>query len=256
MIPMIYDLQKASLLKRISAFILDAILLCVLAAGFALLLSAILGFDSYNQTMTDCREKYEKEYGVSFDISQEEYQALPEAGRKTLDDAYAALSADKDFRYAFNMMLSLTLVILSSSLLLAFLGLEFAVPLLIGNGQTVGKRVFGIALMRTNGVKVSPVCMFIRTLLGKYTIETMIPVLMLIMIYFGTVGILGPAIIGLILLLEIILMLTSHTNSTIHDYLAGTVAVDLSSQMIFGSESELIAYKQRVHAERAAKEKY
>ena len=38
---MIYDLQKASLLKRASAFLLDIILLIVLATGVGLLVSVI-----------------------------------------------------------------------------------------------------------------------------------------------------------------------------------------------------------------------
>ena len=38
-----FDLQKASMLKRASAWLLDVILLSVLATGFALLLSAAFG---------------------------------------------------------------------------------------------------------------------------------------------------------------------------------------------------------------------
>ena len=45
------DLQKASMLKRISAFILDVILLAVAITGFAFFLSAVTGFDSYNERL-------------------------------------------------------------------------------------------------------------------------------------------------------------------------------------------------------------
>ena len=51
-------------------------------------------------------------------------------------------------------------------------------------------------------------------------------------------------------MLQIILMITTQTNSCIHDVLAKTVAVDMASQMIFDSEEQMIAYKNKVHAEK------
>ena len=44
----IYDLQKGSLLKRASAFILDGILLVILAVGFAFAASAIFHYNTYS----------------------------------------------------------------------------------------------------------------------------------------------------------------------------------------------------------------
>jgi hypothetical protein len=70
------------------------------------------------------------------------------------------------------------------------------------------------------------------------------------MIFFNTIGIVGMLILGLILLVQIILRITTHTNSCIHDVLAKTVAVDMQSQLIFDTEEELIAYKNKVHAEK------
>ena len=43
---MIYDLQKASMWKRISAFLCDLIVFCIVAVGVAFLLSTILGIDA------------------------------------------------------------------------------------------------------------------------------------------------------------------------------------------------------------------
>jgi hypothetical protein len=42
---MIYDLQKASMGKRISAFLCDLVALCIVVAGFILMFSAIFGYD-------------------------------------------------------------------------------------------------------------------------------------------------------------------------------------------------------------------
>ena len=61
---MIYDLQKASLLKRFSAFLLDFILICIVAVGFAALISRIAKFDVKYQQFDAYMVKYGEEYGV------------------------------------------------------------------------------------------------------------------------------------------------------------------------------------------------
>ncbi len=253
---MIYDLQKASVLKRVSAYLLDVILLVVLITGVAFVLSAVLGYNSWNAKVNDSYAKYETQYGISLDITETDYAALTEAEREVYDAAFAALNADEEAITAYNMLVNLTLIIISFSVLLAYLGLEFVVPLLFGNGQTVGKKVFGIGLIKTNGVKINTVALFIRTVLGKFAIETMIPVLMILMMLMGSIGIVGPVIVIGIWLVQLVMLITTHTNSLIHDALAHTVAVDLSSQMIFGSELELIAYKQRQHEEMVSQKPY
>ena len=253
---MIYDLQKASILKRISAFLFGFILLIIAVAGFAFLLSTVFGFDKHNTALNDAYAKYEAEYGVVFDITQEEFMQKTEAQQQAWNNAYQALVKDKEAMYSYNMVINLTLVISSLAILLGYLALEFFVPIRFGNGQTLGKKIFGVAVMRTDGVKVTAPLLFIRTILGKFTIETMIPVLICIMIFFNTIGIVGMLILGLILLLQIILMLSTHTNSCIHDLLAKTVAVDMQSQLIFETEEDMIAYKNKVHAEKVARQTY
>ena len=247
---MIFDLQKASMWKRISAFLFDIILLVIAVVGFAFLISCIVGFDKHNTALDEAYAKYEAEYGVVFDISQEEYMQKSEAELQAWNDAYNALIKDEKAMYSYNMVINLTLVISTLAILFAYVLLEFAVPIKLGNGQTLGKKIFGVAVMRTDGVKVTPPLLFIRTILGKFTIETMIPVLICIMIFFNMIGIVGMFILGLILLLQIILLISTHTNSCIHDVLAKTVAVDMASQMIFESEEDMIAYKNKVHAEK------
>ena len=80
--------------------------------------------------------------------------------------------------------------------------------------------------------------------------------LILLMIYWGTIGVVGPAVLFLILLTEIIVMTATRTNSLIHDLLAGTVCIDAASQRIFDTPEERIAYKAKIAAELAQKEPY
>lgn len=251
---MIYDLQKASMWKRISAGMFDGILLGIAAVLFAWLLSVALGFDVHYDVLTDGYARYGEEYGVNFDLSLTEYEGLSEDESQRLSDAYAALAADDEVLYAYNMLIQLTLLITSLGVLLAYAALEFTLPLILGNGQTIGKRIFGLGVMRSDDVRISPVFLFIRTFLGKYAIETMVPLLILVMLYFGSIGMAGTLVLGLLLLLEIVLMLATRTNSPIHDCLASTVCIDFASQMIFKTREDMIEYKKRRHAEQAARQ--
>ncbi len=253
---MMYDLQKASVWKRASAFLFDAILLSIAVVGFAFLVSSITGYDKKSGRLDEIYSRYEEEYSVDFDITEEEYLALSDAEKQKFDAAGEALNADGEAAKTFSLVVNLTVVIVSVSLLLGFMLLEFAVPLLLGNGQTLGKKIFGVCLVRSDGVKINSVMLLIRTLLGKYTIETMVPVLIIIMIYFRVLGIYGTIVLGLMLLLQIVVFSVSRTNSFIHDLLAGTVAADMTSQRIFVSEDELIEFKKRRAAEAAAKKEY
>ena len=243
---MIFDLQKASLLKRASAYLLDIILLVILVAGFAALISEIVDYDSRSTALDEYYAYYEAKYNVDFDMSAEEFANMTEAELQKYEAAYNALITDTEAMQAFSMLVNLTLIITSFSILFSYVLLEFVVPLIFGNGQTVGKRIFGIAVMRTSGIKTNGVCLFIRTILGKYTIETMIPVLMALMIYFGTIGAIGLFILVLIPLVQIILLFANKKHAQIHDLLADTVAVDMASQMIFENEAAMIAYKNKV----------
>lgn len=253
---MLYSLQKASVWKRIAAWMLDAILVLVLATGLGLGLSAVLGYDSHYNQVEAGYGRYEAQYGVSFDISYEEYQALEEADRKNWDAAYDALRKDESVLYAYEMVLNLTLIITTAGILIAILLLEFVVPIFLGNGQTVGKKVFGLCLIRNDGVIVNKLQLLTRALLGKATVETLIPVYVLLMLFWGTTGIMGIGLLLLLLIAQVLCVGITKTNSAIHDLMGGTVVVDAASQMIFKSTDELVAYQKKVAAERAARQSY
>ena len=253
---MVYDLQKAGLWKRIAAWMFDGILVSVLAVGFGLLLSMVLGYDSYNEALTGAYEQYESQYGITFDISQETYEAMTDGERENYEAAYAALTADQDAMYAYNMVLNLTLLITTLGILLALAVWEFIVPRFLGNGQTLGKKIFSLCLVRNDGVKVNNLQLFTRMILGKFTVETMVPVYILLMLFWGTMDLTGTLILFGLLIAQVVCLAVTRTNSAIHDLLAGTVVVDMSSQMIFHTTEELIEFQKKVAAERAARQTY
>ncbi len=251
-----YDFQKASMWKRISAALFDFIILSMVVVGIALILSTVLGYDGQIAKMGETYDKYEKEYSVDFDISSEEYNKLTEEQKKNFDDAWAALTADGEFIGAYTMIVNLTLVIITFSILFSYLILEFLIPIILKNGQTLGKKIFGIGVMRADGVKLSPLFLFIRTVLGKYTVETELPVLIVIMVFFNIMGGLGVILVLLLLLVQIVLLIATRERTPIHDMLAQTVTVDIASQMIFDSKEEMLNYKKKIHAEETQKADY
>lgn len=253
---MAYDLQRASLWKRIAAGMFDAILTAMAAVGLAVLLSLILNYDSYSQTLDAAYADYEAEYGIRFSITSEEYEALSREDRQRYDDAYQALTADEHVLRAYNMSFNLMLVITTGAIFLAVLAMEFFLPLYLGSGRTLGKKIFGLCLMRTDGVAVNKLQLFTRTILGKFTIEIMVPLCILFMIFWGIWDVTGTFVLLGLLLAQILIPALTSTNSLIHDLLAGTVVVDYTSQMIFKTTEDLIAYQKRVAAERAARQTY
>ena len=110
--------------------------------------------------------------------------------------------------------------------------------------------------MRTDCVRVNPLQLFTRTLIGKFTIEIMIPAYLIIMILGGTLGSMGMIVIGAILLLQVILYFATRTHSLIHDLMAGTVVVDTASQRIFANDEDRIAYLKRLAAQKAEQQSY
>ena len=81
---MIYDLQKASMWKRISAFLCDIILFCIVAVGIALLISTMLGIDAQQNKMVDICAQYAKEYNLSDFMTKEELDGALSIDRKSV----------------------------------------------------------------------------------------------------------------------------------------------------------------------------
>ena len=254
------DIQKAGLWKRVAAWLLDGILLSVLAVGVAALLGAFLGYDGYYTTWQESYAYYQDQYGVTFQITEEEYEALQpqekEAYDEARDKAYAALIQDEEAMKAYNMIMPLSLLITTGGILAAYLLLEFAVPLFFGNGQTVGKKVFGLGIVRVDGVRTTPLQMFVRTVLGKFTIETMIPVFVVLRSWPIGSEPFGTLLLGGLLVAQILIMAISSNNSLIHDLMAGTVVVDVASQMIFRTPQDLIDYKKKLSREQSNRQNY
>ena len=250
---MIYDIQPASVLKRISAFILDIILLATVAVGVAFLVATILKVDSHQQALQDKYDYYEATYNVKFDLTQEEIDALSEEERAHYDEVEQILQNDEELIKEYNLVINLTLITVITGALIAVLILEFIIPLIFKNGQTIGKKVFSLIVAKTNSVKISSVQLFVRTIFGKFLIEMMIPIYIIVALFFGTAGRIWLFFLGGLAILQIVLLVATKNHTVIHDAISFCVVCDKQTQKLFASEDELIKYKEKVHSEEVAK---
>ena len=249
-----YDFQRASFIKRLPAWILDAILLVTLASGLLSLWSMVFNVTPPMEELTTIQQAYEQQYGGKLSYTTEEYEKMTAEEKAAADEISIkideALTRDERAVKLLETIATYVFAMLSLSITCAYLILEFFVPLLLKNGQTLGKKCFGVALMRKDGIKVTPFMMFVRSVLGKATIETMIPVFLLVMLLLMPTGI-ELILLAAILLAQIIVPIATRNKTAIHDLMACTVAVDLASQMIFDTVEEMEAYHADIHVDKA-----
>ena len=251
-----YDLQKAAFSKRISAFLFDIIIFSIVAVGFMLIIATVTGYDGQIEKYQAHYDRYAAEYGIDKDITTEEFDKLTKEEQDKYREVDRLFQNDPEVFRDYKLLINLTVLAVSIGLFLSFMVLEFAVPLFFGNGQTLGKKIFAVGVMRVDGVRITPPLVFVRGILGKYTVEVMVPLFIVFMMFIGLVGIIGLGVLAMMAVLEIALVIGTKTNSFIHDALSQTVTVDLPSQMIFESTEALIEYKKRIHAEEAQRAQY
>ena len=256
---MIYDLQKASFWKRAYAFLFDMVIMMVVVVGIASLMSIAMKYELHYSNIENEKElevqKIEAEYGCELDLSVG-YSEMTDQQKEMYDKLDKAVSENPTIQQAAFLLFNYSLVICLVSTFVAYAILEFAVPMIFKNGQTLGKKLFSIGVIRTNTVKASPFVLFVRMLFGKFTIETVLSLFVLIMMFFGIIGVVGPVVILGLAVLEIIAVLATRTRSAVHDLISDTCVVDMSTQMIFESEQALVEYKKKIHEEQVANSPY
>lgn len=256
---MIYDLQKASILKRISAWLLDFICLCIIVVGVMALFMVITKFDSKLKQLNENIEEYKVETG--YDLNEIANKSDKEITQAEIDAYNKFWAPNSDGTPNENSVLYADIVTkvfwaISVGILIAYLIVDFVIPLIFKNGQTLGKKIFSIGVMQVTGVRITPAILFVRAILGKCIVETLIPVLLLMMIVLNIGNLITIIVIAAIVLFQLILIIATKTNSLIHDALSSTVTVDMATQMIFDNKDEMISYKENLSKAEAEKAEY
>ena len=251
-----FEIQRADFWKRISAFLFDIIMIGVVIVGVATALSAVFKYDSYLDIVESIEQEYVEKYGLNPDLTDEEYAALPDAEKAVYEQCEAERQKDERLIIGYNIIINLAITITSTSILIGYVLMEFVVPIFFKNGQTLGKKAFGLGVVHSNGVRFKGQAHFIRSIIGKCVIEALVPAYLIIMIIFGNLGIVGAIVLVLLLILQLFTVATTRNRTAIHDLIADAIVVDLASQMVFDNVDELMAYKTRIHAEEVSKKEY
>lgn len=247
------DIQRASILKRISAALLDVILIMILSVGVGWIISLATNYDSHIDKIQEYYDYYNEKYDIDILGTSDKYKNLTEDEQKAYDERLDAANKeyanDSSAIKEYSLVINLSLVMISIGLFIGILVSEFVIPLFFKDGQTIGKKIFGICIMKNNGVRLSTFQLFVRTLIGKYVVETMIPVLLALAVLLGILNIVGTIIIIGLFITQLILLFATRNHTLIHDSFAYTVVVDKASQKIFDSEEEKIKYQEWLHEE-------
>ena len=245
----VYSLNKASLLKRIAAFIIDIILVIIIATGVGTLVSKVVDYDSHYAKL---EEKY-IEHGMyipnpEYKEGEPEYIAceiqFTEKGEVVSNDpCYAAMNSfakdEEAVRYS-DLCDTLVLMILSVSCLIGVVIIDFVIPLLFKNGQTLGKKIMHIGLIGNDGIKIRPWMLFARTIIGRFAIETMVPLYCVLFLFVNiTGGLVGILVLIILAIIELACLGFTKNHCAIHDIAGGTVVIDIDSQFIPKNRVEL-----------------
>lgn len=213
-------IHKAAFFKRLGAGLFDLILLVIATIGILLVINYFTHFDSQVEYYT---------------------QIMDTASEEELSQLLA------------QMILKIVISVVAS-VFLSYLILEFAIPLILDNGMTIGKKFFGIAVMSVNQVKLSGTQLFARSMLGKFAVEVIVPAMLIFNI--TTTGRMGLIVITALCVLQAVIFCFTDTHRLIHDVISLSVTVDYSTQRIFGSYADLVKAKEKEASEKAEKAKY
>lgn len=248
------DFYKANPLKRLAAYVIDLILLVAITAGVVVGMCSAMDYDSYEAQFQAYCDQYSEQFDTDLSVPRTEVQSYSEEQQKNYYDALDALNQDKDALKVYTRMGMTVIAALTAGIFLGYLILELIIPLILKNGQTVGKKIMGLCVMHKHHVRVSALQIILRTIVGKCLIETLIFVWLLLLKHYGILGTTASLIMSVIAMIQGFLVLMSQANCGIHDKLFNTVVADFKQQYIFDTIDERIDYEEAYEAELARRE--
>ncbi len=238
----LYSIKNAGFFQRLVAFLFDLIIIFFL--NFTLSVIAIVpisnhfGYDDlvqeYNAQLLEFNlgEYDENNEFVIFnfdDINQDDLQAF-------YDDPEAKAISNR--KYVFD------LIQISAGLFIAEIIVMFIVPLLFKNGQTLGKKLMKLGLVDNYGLRVKPMNVFVRFLIGWFVFETAMSLITMTM--FG---------LPIFILVSMLMLLLTKNKRALHDVIGSTIVVSLDKMVVFDSGEERQAAIQQERMEREAASK-
>ncbi len=217
-------------LKRSFAAAIDLLLIAILTVFLAMPMSRITGFRSARDEVNEVSARIKEESGISADLTPQEYQSLTDEQIEKYEALWIEyLNHEQNVRTYNRMVIGSYLTILGS-ILVAVIVFELAIPLVLGDGQTLGKKLMGLAVIKMDGEAVDAIGIIARALLGKFLVEIALPVFSFLSIYNGMSGSMNTVLIIGLFLVQAACMGFTKERRLIHDFLSGTRVVALDSE--------------------------
>ena len=216
--------------RRFGAFIVDLCLVVVLTVIIALPLRSISGYAATSDKMNAIFDRIAAEHGVDINITNQQYNALPDEEKLAIDAALEDISEDTEAAELYAKTVRLLFIVIFSSLLVSVVLLELVLPLIFKNGQTIGKKLMRLQVERRDGEPLNLVTMLLRSITGKFFIDYGLPVFFFLSFIYANAG--RTPLIGLLMLTlgQIVSIAVTSDRRALHDIIAGTVVVPVALQ--------------------------
>ena len=246
----IYTPKKPKIVKRFAAWIVDIILIIVVATGISWITSIACNYD---KTQTAINEKYVQYDLATYDEKTKEYIIVTEEEYKANLEYYqgqeAKMAKDEVFLELYAQRNIYLIVIPSVGIFTSLLIFELIIPLILKHGRTIGMRFFGIGYVTEDDLDVGFKQVFVRFIFGKTVLETGIPLAG----YFMFILIPGYELIGILLLTliplgNLIFSIVEEHKRGVHDYIAKVKPCDNDCQIYVKSAEELAKLRIKENA--------
>ena len=229
------EFNKASLVKRGAAKIVDLILIIALVIGIGTMANDLIGHDEMVNELENVYSEYAERYGIDLELTQEDYDKMTQEDKDDYNarvtEANKALNEDEYANGLYKKIMTCSLVIILSSFLVACFVLEFIIPLIFGNGQTIGKKIFGIGYMNLSGNKINVFKTAFVSLIKTFGATAFI--VSFCLSYFALVSyeisLVCALGCGVLLLVNVICAIAGKNRRSLVNLLTGTACVDFET---------------------------
>lgn len=255
------NLEMKLLFKRIGAYILDMVLVMLVASLISSLTFINKDYKAYNSTYSEYVDRltvYQnfikdfEDYYEDGEITDEEYNNLlsdysefsiyvtnsyddkeisNEEYNQILDDL---LEIYRDEYILYNYELS-KLNVISSIILIICLILYFSIMQYFMNGQTLGKRIFNLKVVNKNTEKVGLVNLLIRTVIVTGVLISIIQILCLFILnkddFYTAAYYIKMVSYGIEFMILITILLRTDGRG-LHDLIANTKVIDINNRPV------------------------
>lgn len=223
-------MEKHPFMKRAFAGAIDVLLIAILTVFIAMPMSSLTGYKQARADVDSMLSSMEQAYGVRFNLTPQELQNLTEEQSRQYEAAFARFAGSEEDVKNYNRMVLGSYMTVLGSVLVAVLILELGIPLILKNGQTLGKKLMGLVVIKMEGSPADALGIIARAVLGKYLVEIAVPVFTILAIYNGNAGGRSSLMIMGLFLVQAACMGLTKERRLIHDFLSGTRVVAEDSE--------------------------